>query len=149
MRIFEQLQRRRGWSEDERIVLDQVRRVAREVIAPAAAELDRSAAFPWDNVKALNQLGLNAIFVPEGYGGAPMSYRLYLECVAIISGACASTGIIYATNFHGMKPLIDFGGEEQPMMICKNWPNRLFSARMCEVSHTRLPSAGRISACTR
>jgi alkylation response protein AidB-like acyl-CoA dehydrogenase len=58
-------------------------------------------------------MGMNAIFVPEAYGGAPMSYRLYLECVAILSEACASTGIIYATTFHGMKPLIDFGTDAQ------------------------------------
>ena len=30
-----------------------------------------------------------------------------------MSKACASTGIIWATNFHAMKPLIDFGSEEQ------------------------------------
>jgi alkylation response protein AidB-like acyl-CoA dehydrogenase len=29
------------------------------------------------------------------------------------SEACASTGIIFATTFHGMKPLIDFGNDEQ------------------------------------
>lgn len=113
MKIFEQLERRRAWSEDERMVLDQVRRLAAEVIAPAAAKHDRDGTFPWENVEAINNLGLNAIFVPEAYGGAPMSYRTYLEIVATISEACASTGIIYATNFHGMKPLIDFGTEEQ------------------------------------
>ena len=42
-----------------------------------------------------------------------MSCRLYLELVSIISEACASTGIIWATNYHGMKPLIDFGSHEQ------------------------------------
>jgi len=42
-----------------------------------------------------------------------MSFRLYMAVVKTISEACASTGIIYATNFHAMKPLIDFGGEEQ------------------------------------
>ena len=30
-----------------------------------------------------------------------------------ISAACASTGIIWATTFHAMKPLVDFGSEEQ------------------------------------
>ncbi len=113
MRLFEQIARERQWAEDERLVLDQVQRLADEVIAPAAAEHDRTGEFPWANVRALNDLGLNAIFVPEEYGGAPMRYRLYLECVAIVSAACASTGIIYATNFHGMKPLIDFGTGEQ------------------------------------
>jgi alkylation response protein AidB-like acyl-CoA dehydrogenase len=51
--------------------------------------------------------------VPEAYGGAPMRYRLYLAVVQAITSACASTGIIYATTFHGMKPLIDFGAEAQ------------------------------------
>ncbi|WP_298960074.1 acyl-CoA dehydrogenase family protein [uncultured Methylobacterium sp.] len=113
MKIFEQFERSRGWSGDETLVLDQVRRLAADRIAPRAEHHDRTGEFPWDNVRALNDLGLNALFVPEAHGGAPMSYRLYLEVVKIVSEACASTGIIYATNFHGMKPLIDFGSDEQ------------------------------------
>ena len=52
------------------------------------------------------------MFVPEAYGGAGLSYAAYLACVREISAACASTGIIWATNFHAMKPLIDFGTED-------------------------------------
>ncbi|WP_425405485.1 acyl-CoA dehydrogenase family protein [Hwanghaeella sp.] len=117
MKIFDQMARMRDWSEDERIILDQVRRVADEVIAPKASDYDRTGDFPWDSVNALNELGLNALFVPEAYGGALSRYALYIECVKIISEACASTGIIYATNFHGMKPLIDFGTEEQKQRL--------------------------------
>jgi len=113
MMIFEQLESRRAWSEDEGMVLKQVRRLADEMIAPQAERHDRTGEFPWENVNALNELGMNAIFVPEAYGGAPMSYRLYLAVVKTITEACAATGIIYATTFHGMKPLIDFGSEEQ------------------------------------
>ncbi|MEO1122227.1 MAG: acyl-CoA dehydrogenase family protein [Pseudomonadota bacterium] len=113
MRMLEQLQRTRAWTDDERMVLDQVQRVADEVIAPNAARYDRSGAFPWDSINAINDLGLNAIFVPEAFGGSPMRLRLYYEIVTIISEACASTGIIYATNYHGMKPLIDVGTDEQ------------------------------------
>jgi acyl-CoA dehydrogenase len=113
MSLLERFHASRGWTEDERIVLDQLRRVADEVLVPVAVESDAKSEFPWRSVHALNELGMNSIFVPEKYGGAPMSYPLYLECVAIISGACASTGIIFATNFHGMKPLIEFGNEEQ------------------------------------
>jgi alkylation response protein AidB-like acyl-CoA dehydrogenase len=111
--IFERLERGRGWSEEETLVLGQVRRLARDVIAPRAAAADRSSAFPWDNVRAINELGLNGLFVPEAYGGAPMRYRLYLAVVQAIAGACAATGIIFATTFHGMGPLIVFGTEEQ------------------------------------
>jgi len=117
MNIFSQLEQRRNWSEDERILLGQVRRVTEEVIAPNAARYDADETFPQESVDALKALGLNAIFVPEVYGGAPMSYRLYLAVVQAISEACASTGIIYATTFHGMKPLIDFGSEEQKQRL--------------------------------
>jgi alkylation response protein AidB-like acyl-CoA dehydrogenase len=113
MKMFEKVLRNRNWSAEEQQVLDQVQRMVDEVIAPNAAHIDRTGEFPWKNVEAINELGLNTIFVPEQYGGMPMSYRLYLEVVTIISEACASTGIIYATNFHGMKPLIDFGDDEQ------------------------------------
>ncbi len=117
MKLIERLEQQRNWTEDERMVLDQVRRACTEVVAPNAARYDAEEAFPQDSVDAVNALGLNAIFVPEAYGGAPMSFRLYLEVVKEISRACASTGIIYATNFHGMKPLIDFGSEEQKQRL--------------------------------
>jgi len=113
VRIFDQLDRARAWNDEEKAILDQLDRVVAEVIEPNAARFDESGEFPWANVEALNALGLGAIFVPEAFGGAPMSYAFYLEVVKRISAACASTGIIYATNFHGMKPLIDFGSEEQ------------------------------------
>ena len=65
MKIFEQLESRRAWEEDERLILDSVQRVADDVIAPAAEHNDRSGQFPWKNVAAINELGLNSIFVPE------------------------------------------------------------------------------------
>jgi alkylation response protein AidB-like acyl-CoA dehydrogenase len=100
-------------SQEERQLLESVKALCRDEIAPRAAEYDRTAEFPWENVRAINALGLNAMFVPEAYGGAGLSYAAYLACVREISAACASTGIIWATNFHAMKPLIDFGSEDQ------------------------------------
>jgi acyl-CoA dehydrogenase len=108
-RLYDQL----GLAEDEALLLANVRDFARNEIAPRAAEHDRTGSFPWNNVEGINALGLNAMFVPEAYGGAGLSYLAYLACVREISAACASTGIIWATNFHAIKPLIDFGSEEQ------------------------------------
>jgi len=113
MNVFERLERRRAWNEEEHAILNAVRRVADDVIAPNAAAFDRSGEFPWKNIEALNALGLNGIFVPEAYGGHPARYEVYLAVVKIISEACASTGIIYATTFHGLKPLMDFGSDAQ------------------------------------
>ena len=113
MKIFDQLEQRRAWSDEEVLIRKSVRRLCDDVIAPAAAEYDRTGEFPWPNVKAINALGLNGLFVPEAYGGNQSRFRLYLSVVQMISEACASTGIIYATTFHGMGPLIEFGNEEQ------------------------------------
>jgi len=113
MKIFEALERDRRWSEDERLLLDQVDRLAAEVIVPNSAQVDETGAFPRANIDAINNLGLNAIFIPEEFGGTPMSFRIYLAVVRRIAEACASTGIIYATNFHAMKPLVEFGSDEQ------------------------------------
>lgn len=111
--LFQRLDALPPLSPEERQLLDSVKALARDRIMPRAAAYDRTAEFPWDNVNAINALGLNAMFVPEEYGGAGMSYAAYLACVREISAACASTGIIWATNFHAVKPLIDFGTEEQ------------------------------------
>jgi acyl-CoA dehydrogenase len=111
--LFDRLDALPPLSAEERQLLDSVVALARDEIAPRAAQYDRSGEFPWDNVRGINALGLNAMFVPEAYGGAGLSYAAYLACVREISGACASTGIVWATNFHAMKPLIDFGSAAQ------------------------------------
>lgn len=113
MDILERLDTQIPLSDDERLLFDSVQTLARERIAPRAEQLDRSGEFPLENVRDINALGLNAMFIPEVYDGAPMSYTAYLACVREISKACASTGIIWATTYHGMKPLIDSGNEEQ------------------------------------
>jgi acyl-CoA dehydrogenase len=113
MKVFDRLDAIPALSPEEAQILDSVRVLACDEIAPRAAHYDRSAELPWENIHAINALGLNAIFVPEAYGGARLSYHAFLACVREISTACAATGIIWATNFHAIKPLIDFGDEER------------------------------------
>ncbi|HZK91398.1 MAG TPA: acyl-CoA dehydrogenase family protein, partial [Stellaceae bacterium] len=124
-------------SPEERQLLDSVRALARDEVAPRAADYDRAAEFPWQNIAAINALGLNAMFVPEEYGGASLSYAAYLACVREISAACASTGIIWATNFHAAKPLIDFGDEEQKRRLLP----RVAAGALCALAITE-PDAG-------
>jgi alkylation response protein AidB-like acyl-CoA dehydrogenase len=112
-RLLDRLDAPQGLADEEAMLLRTVRDLAADVIAPRAADYDRTALFPWDNVEAINALGLNAMFVPEAYGGAPVSYTAYLACVRELSKACAATGSVWSTNFHAMKPLIDFGTDEQ------------------------------------
>ena len=111
MKLFNQLDSTLNLNDEESLLLDSVRALARDRLAPRAAGYDKSGEFPWDNVKDINELGLNAMFIPEAYGGAGLSYLVYLASVREIAKACASTGVIWATNFHAMKPIIDIGSE--------------------------------------
>ena len=116
--LFDRLDALPKLSVEERQLLESVKALARDQIAPHAAEYDRTGEFPWDNIRAINALGLNAMFVPEAYGGAGLSLcRLSRLRARDFSAACASTGIIWATNFHAIKPLIDFGTEEQKQRL--------------------------------
>lgn len=117
MNILQSMDERIALNDEERMLLDSVKALCQDQIAPKAEHYDRTAEFPWENVNAINELGLNAMFIPEEYGGAQMSYTAYLACAREISKACAATGIVWATNYHGMKPLIDWGNEEQKQRL--------------------------------
>jgi acyl-CoA dehydrogenase len=113
MNVLERLDATLDFPEHEKLVIESVRRLAREKIAPRAAGYDERAEFPWDNVRDINALGLNSMFIPEAYGGTALSYSAYLACCREIAGACAATGIVWATNFHAASPIVDFANEEQ------------------------------------
>jgi len=113
MKLFERLDASVALSPEEAMILDSVRAMVRNEIEPRAAEYDRTSEFPWDNVKAINALELNRLFIPEAYGGVGASFACYIACLREIAKACASTGIVWATNYHAIKPVIDFGTEEQ------------------------------------
>lgn len=137
MNVLERLDATLRLPEHEQSLLDSVRRLAVERIAPRAAAYDESSAFPWDNVRDINALGLNAMFVPEEYGGAGMSYSAYLACCREISKACAATGAIWSTNFHAASPLVDFASHEQK----QRWMPRIAGGALLSLALTE-PDAG-------
>jgi alkylation response protein AidB-like acyl-CoA dehydrogenase len=100
-------------SEDERDLVEALKQLVADKIAPRAQLTDEEGTFPTENVKALNEMGCNAVFVPEEYGGIGASYACYLRMVEEISRGCPSTAITWATTYHGVSPLLRFGTEEQ------------------------------------
>jgi len=137
LNVLEKLDTTVTFSDHERLLLESVRRLATQRIAPRAAGYDESGAFPWDNISDINALGLNSMFVPEEYGGTGLSYSVYLACCREISKACASTGIVWATNFHGTGPIVDFASHEQK----ERWLPRIAGGALVALALTE-PSAG-------
>jgi isovaleryl-CoA dehydrogenase len=84
--------------EDVDALRDLVRDWAQERVAPIAAEIDRTNAFPAHLWREMGDLGLLGITVPEEYGGAAMGYLAHVVAVEEIARASASVSLSYVAH---------------------------------------------------
>src|SRR6476660_3110986 len=100
-------------SEEQREIRELVRTLAHERIAPRAAEIDKSAEFPWDVVELYRENDLFGIMYDEEYGGIGESSLMTLVTVEELSKVCATSGLIIALQELGSLGLKLAGSEEQ------------------------------------
>jgi len=100
-------------SEQQILVRDSARRVAAEVVAPTAAERDRTSAWPRKELQALADLGFLGMLVPEEYGGSGASVADF--CLAQYEFAQADAGLATIVHVHNFTALCiaKHGTEEQ------------------------------------
>jgi alkylation response protein AidB-like acyl-CoA dehydrogenase len=100
-------------TEEQLMLRDAVRVLADEQIAPRAAEIDRTAEFPWDVKELLASHDILGLPFPEAFGG--VGGHLLTVCLAIeqISRVCATSGLILAVQELGALPLLLAGSDEQ------------------------------------
>jgi len=92
---------------------DAVRVLADEQVAPRAAEIDRTGAFPEDLRRLLADHDVLALPFPTEHGG--LGGELLSICLAVeqLSRACATTGLILAVHELGSLPITLAGTPEQ------------------------------------
>jgi len=100
-------------TDDQKMIKDLAAQIAREKIAPIAAELDESGEFPWEVVKTLAQSDLFRVFIPTEYDG--LGGGMFEMCLVVeeLSRACSGIALAYAASGLGTIPIILFGNEEQ------------------------------------
>ena len=99
--------------EEQREIRDLVRQLARERIAPRAAEIDESHEFPWDVVELFRENDLFGLFFGEEYGGLGTGTLLSLVAIEEVSKVCATSGLILAVQELGSLGLKLAGNESQ------------------------------------
>jgi alkylation response protein AidB-like acyl-CoA dehydrogenase len=105
-------------SASQRRVRDVARDFSQTVIAPRAAEIDRTEAFPRDLLGGLAERGLMAINVDPELGGAGAGAVAYALAIQEIARACASTAVMASvTNMVG-ETIARFGTEPQKRRHC-------------------------------
>ena len=107
-------------SEDEETLIDVIREIARERVAPRAAEIDHTAEFPWDMKELLAQQDILAMPFPIEYGGIGASELAVLMAIEELSRYCATTGLILAVQQLGSLPILLAGNEEQKQTYLPN-----------------------------
>ncbi len=99
--------------DEERMIIETVRELARERIAPRAAAIDESGEFPWDMKDLLAEQGILGLPFAEEYGGIGASELTILQVIEEISAACATTGLMLAVQQLGSLPIALAGTPEQ------------------------------------
>jgi alkylation response protein AidB-like acyl-CoA dehydrogenase len=100
-------------SDEQREIRDLLRTLARERVAPRAAEIDKTSEFPWDLVELFREHEIFGILYDEEYGGLGASALMALVAVEELSKVCATTGLIVAVQELGSLGLKLAGTDEQ------------------------------------
>ena len=99
-------------TEDQRDLVEAVRAVARDKIAPFAAEVDRDARFPQEAMDALVAADFHAPHVPEEFGGVGAGALEVCLVIEEVARVCASSSLVPAVNKLGSMPVLLAGSDD-------------------------------------
>ncbi|MFF2509188.1 acyl-CoA dehydrogenase [Streptomyces sp. NPDC058067] len=99
-------------AEEHDMLRESVRALCEAKIAPFAAAVDEEARFPQEALDALVANDLQAVHVPEAYGGAGADALATVIVIEEVARVCASSSLIPAVNKLGSLPVILSGSEE-------------------------------------
>jgi len=100
-------------TDEQREIRGLVRALARERIAPRAAEIDKSAEFPWDVVELFRENDVFGVLFDEEHGGVGASALMTLVVIEELSKVCATSGLIVAVQELGSLGIKLAGSDEQ------------------------------------
>ena len=101
-------------SEDQQIMRDSIRDFVEREVLPHRMEWDESQEFPRHVFRAMGEMGLMGMLVPETYGGAGLSYYEYKLAIEEVAKVCGSVGLSMAAhNSLCTGHILQFGNEEQ------------------------------------
>ena len=123
---------------EQREMRDLVRAIARDRIAPRAALVDETEAYPEEGLKLLGDQGLMGLYIPEAYGGTDMGTLAFCLAVEEIAWACAASATIYLVQYAGGWPIVAAGSAEQK----RRYLPRLASGEITAAFSLSEPGAG-------
>jgi butyryl-CoA dehydrogenase len=93
-------------TDDQRMIRDLARKIARDRVARHAADVDERERYPEESIRALIDAGLYGIWVPEQYGGTDMGCFALALVAEEIAWACAASATQYVDQPLGGLPIL-------------------------------------------
>jgi len=107
-------------SPSQQDVQKRARALAREIIAPRAADVDRSEQYPWANVKALCEAGFFGMTIPRQYGGLGLGFLEACLVVDEVAQVCGVSGrIVVEANMGAISAVMHYGTEAQKKLAAE------------------------------
>jgi alkylation response protein AidB-like acyl-CoA dehydrogenase len=100
-------------TEEHRLIQETARRIARERVAPRAAELDETGEYPHDLFEAYREVGLLGLTIPQEYGGSGAGTLPLALAVEEAAKYCCATGLLLLLSALPTHPILLVGSEEQ------------------------------------
>jgi alkylation response protein AidB-like acyl-CoA dehydrogenase len=97
--------------DEQRMILETVRRIALRELAPRAAELDEKAVFPLHALSAFAENGVLNPLLPGQYGGVGLSVLTFSMILEEIARVCAASALLLIAQADGMLPILHGGSE--------------------------------------
>ena len=125
-------------SEEHTMIRETARRIARERIAPRAAEIDEKEEYPHDIFQVFREAGLLGLSIPQEYGGAGAGILALCLAVEETAKYCCSSGLILLLTGLSTQSILIGGTEEQK----HEFPSRIASGEYKGAFGLTEPNAG-------
>jgi len=100
------------FTEEQEMIVTMVRDMAKDRIAPRAAEIDKEAEYPQDIVALYRENQILPMLIPEEYGGIGAGELTCCLVIEEIAKVCANSAHALADHWLGLEPLLLGGGED-------------------------------------
>lgn len=100
-------------SEEHRMIKDTARRIARDVVAPRAKELDETGEYPEDIFQAFKQAGLLGMAIPESMGGTGNGILPLCLAIEEVAKHECGAGLMLVLSGLPTRPIMFGGTAEQ------------------------------------
>lgn len=128
-----------GLSEEQRLIRDNVRALARERFAPGAAAADKQYRPPVENLKVLADHGYTGMFMPAEYGGSELGLLENVLVVEQLARYCANTAMLFScTDGATPRAILGIGSQEHK----RKYLSRIVKGELLTAWSMSEPNAG-------